>query len=109
MRDRRASKLIGSDMRNSRNENLGDAREPIIDMRSDRLHHAVLSLGGFLGLGDELFPIPAGRRANQAAVPAGRACRSMPAASPRGGRRRPGAQSANSCRSTNGRMPPWRK
>jgi len=57
-RDMRASKLIGSDVRNAQNENLGEIKDLIIDVNNDRVYYAILSFGGFLGLGDKLFAYP---------------------------------------------------
>lgn len=58
MRDMRATKLIGSDVRNAQGENLGDIKDLIIDVANDRVYYAILSFGGFLGMGDKLFAIP---------------------------------------------------
>ena len=57
-RDMRASKLIGSDVRNAQNENLGEIKDLVVDVNNGRVHYAVLSFGGFLGLGDKLFAYP---------------------------------------------------
>jgi hypothetical protein len=40
------------------NENVGSIREIMIDVPSGRVAYAVLSVGGFLGMGDRLFAIP---------------------------------------------------
>jgi sporulation protein YlmC with PRC-barrel domain len=58
MRDMRATKLIGSDVRNAQGENLGEVKDLIIDVANDKVFYAVLSFGGFLGMGDKLFAIP---------------------------------------------------
>jgi len=58
MRDVRATKLIGSDVRNAQGENLGEIKDLIVDVNSERVYYAVLSFGGFLGLGDKLFAYP---------------------------------------------------
>jgi sporulation protein YlmC with PRC-barrel domain len=58
MRDMRATKLIGSDVHNSQGENFGSVKDLIIDIANDRVFYAVLSFGGFLGMGDKLFAIP---------------------------------------------------
>ncbi|MBA2721592.1 MAG: PRC-barrel domain-containing protein [Methylibium sp.] len=54
----RASKLIGSDVRNAQDQNLGNIKDLIIDVTNDRVYYAILSFGGFLGLGDKLFAYP---------------------------------------------------
>jgi sporulation protein YlmC with PRC-barrel domain len=58
MRDMRATKLIGSEVRNAQGENLGEVKDLILDIANDRVYYAVLSFGGFLGMGDKLFAIP---------------------------------------------------
>ncbi len=58
MREMRASKLIGSDVRNEQKEDLGDIKDLIIDVSNHRIHYAIISFGGFLGMGDKLFAFP---------------------------------------------------
>jgi sporulation protein YlmC with PRC-barrel domain len=53
-----ASTLIGEDVRNLQGEDVGHIKELMIDIRSGRVAYAVLSFGGFLGLGDKLFAVP---------------------------------------------------
>jgi sporulation protein YlmC with PRC-barrel domain len=53
-----ADTLIGNDVYNHRDEDLGDIKEIMIDMRSGRIAYAVLSFGGFLGMGEKLFAVP---------------------------------------------------
>ncbi len=53
-----ADTLIGNDVYNLSDENLGDIKEIMLDMRSGRIGYAVLSFGGFLGMGDKLFAVP---------------------------------------------------
>jgi sporulation protein YlmC with PRC-barrel domain len=61
----RASKLIGTDVEDPAGKNLGDVDDVVIDDASGRVAYAVLSFGGFLGMGDKLFAIPFGSlRAN---------------------------------------------
>jgi sporulation protein YlmC with PRC-barrel domain len=57
-RNVRASKLIGMDVRNAQGERLGEIKDLVIDVNNDRVHYAILSFGGFLGLGDKLFAYP---------------------------------------------------
>ena len=54
----RVSKLIGMDVYSQSGQRLGDVKDVIVDTNSGRVHYAILSLGGFLGLGDKLFAIP---------------------------------------------------
>ena len=53
-----ASSLIGDKVRNSQGEDLGKIEEFMIDLNTGCVAYAVLSFGGFLGLGDKLFAIP---------------------------------------------------
>lgn len=53
-----ASTITGDDVRNLDGDNLGHIEELVIDIDSGRVNYAVLSSGGFLGVGDKLFAIP---------------------------------------------------
>jgi len=53
-----ANTLTGNDVYNEMDEDLGDIKEIMIDMRSGRVAYAVLSFGGFLGMGEKLFAVP---------------------------------------------------
>lgn len=53
-----ADTLVGNAVYNQKAENLGDIKEIMLDMRSGRIGYAVLSFGGFLGLGEKLFAVP---------------------------------------------------
>ena len=53
-----ANTLIGNDVYNLQEEDLGDIEEIMLDMQSGEVSYAVLSFGGFLGLGDKLFAVP---------------------------------------------------
>lgn len=53
-----SSSLEGNDVVNSAGEDLGNIEEVMIDVSSGRVAYAVLSFGGFLGLGNKLFAIP---------------------------------------------------
>ena len=53
-----ANTLIGNDVSNASNENLGDIKEIMLDVESGRVAYAVLSFGGVFGLGDKLFAVP---------------------------------------------------
>ena len=45
-------------MRNSAGEDLGKIEEIMIDIPTGRVAYAVLSFGGFLGMGNKLFAVP---------------------------------------------------
>jgi sporulation protein YlmC with PRC-barrel domain len=53
-----ATALIGSKIVNRAEEQLGTLKELVIDLEDGRIAYAVLSFGGFLGVGDKLFAIP---------------------------------------------------
>lgn len=53
-----ADTLIGNDVYNRDGESLGDIKELMIDMASGQVSYAVMSFGGFLGMGDKLFAVP---------------------------------------------------
>ena len=53
-----ASKIIGEAVVNRQNENLGEIQELVIDAKEGRLAYAVLSFGGFMGMGNKLFALP---------------------------------------------------
>ncbi len=53
-----ADTLIGNDVYNRADEDLGDIKEIMLDLQSGRVAYAVLSFGGFLGMGEKLFAVP---------------------------------------------------
>lgn len=53
-----ASSLIGDKVSNPSDEDLGEIKEIMLDTRSGAVSYAVLSFGGFLGMGDKLFAVP---------------------------------------------------
>ncbi|MCY2958957.1 MAG: PRC-barrel domain-containing protein [Planctomycetota bacterium] len=55
-----ASKIIGEAVINRQNESLGKINEIVFDAKSGRVAYAVLSFGGFLGMGSKLFAMPWG-------------------------------------------------
>ena len=54
----KASDLIGKDVVNSQGQSLGEVQNIVIDTANGRVAYAVLSFGGFLGIGDKYFAIP---------------------------------------------------
>lgn len=50
--------LMGNDVYNHDGEDLGDVKDMMIDMASGHIAYAVVSFGGFLGMGDKLFAVP---------------------------------------------------
>lgn len=53
-----ASKIIGEAVTNRQKEDLGKIHELVIDAQDGRLMYAVLSFGGFMGMGNKLFAMP---------------------------------------------------
>jgi sporulation protein YlmC with PRC-barrel domain len=56
----KGSMFIGADVENTQGQNLGDVKDIVIDRGSGRIAYAVVSFGGFLGLGEKLFAVPWG-------------------------------------------------
>jgi hypothetical protein len=50
--------VIGSKVVNEENEDLGQIEDVVLDIEAGRVAYAVLSFGGFLGMGDKYFAIP---------------------------------------------------
>jgi sporulation protein YlmC with PRC-barrel domain len=53
-----ATTLTGDHVRNTAGEDLGRIEEVMLDIPTGRISYAVLSFGGFLGIGDKLFAVP---------------------------------------------------
>lgn len=53
-----ANTLVGNDVYNTKLEDLGDIKDIMLDMQSGRVSYAVVSFGGFLGMGEKLFAVP---------------------------------------------------
>jgi len=53
-----AGSLLNTDVKNTDNEDIGTITEIMLDVTKGRIAYAVLSFGGFLGLGEKLFAIP---------------------------------------------------
>jgi len=50
--------VAGDSVRNSAGDNVGPIEDLVIDMATGRVNYAVLSFGGFLGVGGRLFAVP---------------------------------------------------
>ena len=53
-----ADTLEGDTVKNRAGEDLGEIEHIMLDVPNGRIAYAVMSVGGFLGLGDKLFAIP---------------------------------------------------
>jgi PRC-barrel domain len=56
----RSSKIVGSPVVNDANEKIGDVDDLLVEP-SDKVLFAVLSVGGFLGMGEHLVVVPFSR------------------------------------------------
>lgn len=54
----KASQLIGCAITNSKNENLGEIQDIVLDSGNQRIAYAVVAFGGFLGMGEKYFAMP---------------------------------------------------
>ena len=54
----RASKIIGTPVKNPKGDSLGNVQELVLDPESGQVVYAVVSFGGLLGVGAKLFAIP---------------------------------------------------
>jgi sporulation protein YlmC with PRC-barrel domain len=53
-----AGTLLGEEVYGINDEHLGDIKEFMLEMDTGRVAYAVLSFGGFIGLGEKLFAVP---------------------------------------------------
>ena len=54
------TKIAGSSIKNLQNQNIGTIKDLVVNPDTDRVRFAVLSVGGFLGLGDTEVVVPWG-------------------------------------------------
>jgi sporulation protein YlmC with PRC-barrel domain len=54
----RASQLIGANVQSATGDNIGDINDLVLDPQSGQVTFAVLGIGGFLGIGERLTPVP---------------------------------------------------
>lgn len=53
-----SSSITGTNVVNQKGESLGEIKDLMIDTDHGTVNYAVLSFGGFLGLGDKYFAVP---------------------------------------------------
>lgn len=53
-----SSTLNGENVRNAQGEDLGEIKDLMINTADGTIEYAVLSFGGWLGMGDKLFAVP---------------------------------------------------
>lgn len=56
-----ASQVTGTCVYNRAGENLGSIQDLVIGRRDGRVRFAIMSFGGFLGIGEEYHPLPWGQ------------------------------------------------
>lgn len=53
-----STSIVGTNVKNTFGESLGDIKDLMINPTNGEINYAVLSFGGFLGMGDKYFAIP---------------------------------------------------
>jgi hypothetical protein len=53
-----AGKVTGTDVYNTAGDALGEIHDVMLDKRSGKIAYAVMSFGGFLGIGERYHPLP---------------------------------------------------
>ncbi len=53
-----ADTLIGNEVCNADNDDIGEIKEIMLDVARGHIEYAVLSFGSFLGMGEKLFAVP---------------------------------------------------
>ena len=53
-----ASKVTGTNVCNTDGDQLGEIQDVMLDKRSGKIAYAVMSFGGFLGIGERYHPLP---------------------------------------------------
>lgn len=54
----KASKLIGMNIKNQQNEELGEVQELVVDLSNGRISYVVMGVGGILGIGEKYIAVP---------------------------------------------------
>jgi sporulation protein YlmC with PRC-barrel domain len=54
----RASNVTGTTVYNTQGENIGSIDDIVIGKRDGRVKYAIMSFGGFLGIGESYHPLP---------------------------------------------------
>jgi len=50
--------MSGNEVKNVKKEHLGEIKDLMVNLHDGKIAYAVLSFGGFLGIGDKLFAVP---------------------------------------------------
>ena len=54
----RAKKVIGTSVKNSAGEKIGQVEDIVLDKLSNNIVYAVVGFGGFLGMNEKFHPVP---------------------------------------------------
>jgi osmotically-inducible protein OsmY len=54
----RASDIIGTNVKNAQDETIGEVKDLVVELDSEEVIAVVVSTGGFLGIGENLSPVP---------------------------------------------------
>jgi sporulation protein YlmC with PRC-barrel domain len=54
----RARKVIGTPVKNTQGERVGEIEDVVLDKTSERIMFAIVGMGGFLGIGEKYHPLP---------------------------------------------------
>lgn len=53
-----ATRVIGTSVRNNSGESIGKVEDIMLDKLSNQVQFAIISFGGFLGMGEKYHPVP---------------------------------------------------
>jgi len=53
-----STSIVGTNVQNAQGESLGEIEDLMVNTHSGDVDYAVVSFGGFLGMGDKLFAVP---------------------------------------------------
>jgi sporulation protein YlmC with PRC-barrel domain len=54
----RAKKVIGTNVKDRQGQKIGEIEDIVLDKQSNNIMFAVVSFGGFLGIGEKYHPLP---------------------------------------------------
>lgn len=54
----RATRVIGTNVKDASGDKIGEIEDVMLDKQSNSILYAVVSFGGFLGMGEKYHPIP---------------------------------------------------
>src|SRR5690349_5692726 len=101
--DWRASKVVGLNVYNEKNENVGSINDLLMD-KSGNIKAAVISVGGFLGMGSRLIALPLDKvKFSETPVPSTTTSNAAPPA----GSNRPASTTTGSTATTTAKTNPW--